>query len=89
MGLAKTWSVSASASCAAEAWEEVEEKQKSDGEVVSFMGKISGKHMEKHGENIETYMGTSINLENIREDDGKSWDVAVKNFDETPEIVIA
>lgn len=84
MGLAKTWSVSASASCAAEAREKSRKNMgKSDGEVVSFMGKIYGKHMENHGEHIEKYMGTSINLEKIREDDGKSWDVGVKNFDET------
>lgn len=33
---------------------------------------------------ISKNMGTYINMENIREDDGKSWDVGMKNFDENP-----
>ena len=57
------------------------------GEVVSFMGKI----WETHGktwENIEKY-GNIYKKGEHTEDDGKSWDVGVKNFDENPEIVIA
>ena len=54
---------------------------------MSFMGKI----WETHGttwENIEKY-GNIYKKGEHTEDDGKSWDVGVKNFDENPEIVIA
>jgi len=65
MGLARTWSVSASASCAAE--------DRSRG----MMGK-DGRSGEFHGENMGstwknmgTYRKIWEHLENIREDDGK------------------
>ena len=44
--------------------------------------------MEQHGK-ISKNMGTYIKKGEHTEDDGKSWDVGVKNFDENPEIVIA
>ena len=67
MGLERTWSALAFASCAVEAGRSVFRNDGRDGRSGAFHGKAWEKTWE-YGE--------------IREDDGKPWDVGVKNFDD-------